>query len=371
MDAYCKAVAQHMKETARYAKTMVIDSIYIGGGTPSYFGAERLRFLLGQVHRRFRIARDAEITVECNPDSVDEKFFKVLARAGVNRVSLGAQSAVDAELKAIGRIHDFEQVRRAVLAARAAKIQNISLDVIYGLPEQTLASLQYTLAQIIALEPSHISCYGLKVEEGTPLFDQVEQGYALPSDDVQADMYLYAVEALAQNGYRQYEISNFARPGMQSRHNLKYWMGRDYVGFGPGAHSCFGGRRYSIIRDTQAYIDALATDEALFDEDEVLDQWARACEYLMLRLRTVRGIEEWEYRREFFMNFEPIERKLFELELSGYVVRDERRWHLTPKGFLVSNVLIGMLLDLQEEQRLDTFLPHVRRDFQNPDKPQE
>ena len=362
MDAYLKALLRHFKETAPFARSCQVDSIYIGGGTPSYFGEKRLRELLGQLMRRYHVSRDAEVTVECNPDTVNEKLMKTLVKAGVNRISLGVQSAVDGELRSIGRIHSFEQVKDAVRLAKAAKLTNISLDVIYGLPGQTVESLAHTLDAVMALEPAHISCYGLKVEEGTRLAQRVQQGEILPSDDAQADMYLLAVSKLAQGGYRQYEISNFSRPGMQSRHNLKYWMGRDYLGFGPGAHSYFDGRRFSIIKDTAAYIRAMSNGGELLDENEVLDQRSKACEYLMLRLRTMRGIEEWEYRREFFMNFDPIERKLFELEVDGFVVRDDRRWHLTPKGFLLSNVLIGLLLDVQEEQKLETLIPRLRRE---------
>jgi len=362
MDAYLKALLRHFKETAPFARTHQVDSIYIGGGTPSYFGEKRLRELLGQLMRRYHVSRDAEITVECNPDTVTEQLMKTLVKAGVNRISLGVQSAVESELRAVGRIHNFEQVKEAVRLARAAKLQNISLDIIYGLPGQTADTLAHTLEAAIALNPAHISCYGLKVEEGTRLAQRIKQGETLPDDDVQADMYLLAVHTLAQGGYRQYEISNFSRPGMQSRHNLKYWMGRDYLGFGPGAHSYFDGRRYSIIKDTAAYIQAMESGGELLDENDVLDQRSKACEYLMLRLRTTRGIEEWEYRREFFMNFDPIERKLFEFEVDGFVVRDDRRWHLTPKGFLLSNVLIGLLLDVQEEQKLDSLIPRLRRE---------
>lgn len=361
MDEYLHALSNHLKESSAYTKNTVVDSIYIGGGTPSFFGERRLKELLKQLYRRFRVAKDAEVTVECNPDSATEKLFHTLTRCGVNRISLGAQSAVDEELKIIGRVHTFEQVQQAVALARAAKIKNISLDLIYGLPLQTKESFADSLEAIAALEPEHISCYGLKVEEGTPLYRQVERGLLLPDDDMQADMYLQAVDYLAQHHYKQYEISNFARPGMQSRHNLKYWMGQEYLGFGPGAHSYMNGRRFSIVKDTQKYIEHMTSGAALLDESETLDRHARACEYLMLRLRTLRGIEEWEYRREFLMNFEPVEKKLFEFELGGYVVRDDRRWHLTPKGFLLSNLIIATLLDVQEEQKLDTLLPQFRQ----------
>ena len=174
-------------------------------------------------------------------------------------------------------------------------------------------------------------------------------------------MYLWMVGRLAADGYRQYEISNFARPGFQSRHNLKYWMGRPYVGFGPGAHSDFGGRRYSFVRNLDAYITGVLGGGAVIDESELIPQRERGSEYLMLRLRTTRGIEEWEYRREYFMNFDPLEQKLEEYERQGWAERHDRRWNLTPKGFLVSNQLIGDLLSAQETGTLEQALPKLRQ----------
>ena len=174
-----------------------------------------------------------------------------LRRAGVNRISLGAQSADEQQLRCIHRIHSPRQVVQAVTDIRKAKIENLSLDLILGLPGQTMASWEDTLRKALSLNPDHISCYGLKVEENTPLALHVADGLVLPDDDAQADLYLRGVELLRQSGFRQYEISNFAKPGKESRHNLKYWTGGEYVGFGPGAHSYFGGRRYAYPRDLE------------------------------------------------------------------------------------------------------------------------
>ncbi len=173
-------------------------------------------------------------------------------------------------------------------------------------------------------------------------------------------MYLWTVERLEQAGYPQYEISNFARSGYQSRHNLKYWMGRPYLGFGPGAHSDFGGRRYSFVRDLDRYIRGILGGGSVIDESDIVPHRERGGEYLMLRLRTTRGIEEWEYRREFSMNFDPLEQKLEEYERRGWAVKKDRRWHLTPRGFLVSNQLIGDLLTIQEAATLENTLPRLR-----------
>ena len=361
MDDYQKALLAHMKETAPLTRGWQVDTVYFGGGTPSFYGEKRLREVLKTVAKRFDLAKDAEITVECNPDSVDKKVFQALRRAGVNRISLGVQSAHDCELNCLHRPHTFQQAQRAVAAAREAKIKNISLDLIYGLPNQDMAGWRDTVEQVLELEPEHLSCYGLKVEPGTPLDDRVVRGEKLPDDDQQADMYLWTVERLAAAGYRQYEISTFARAGFQSRHNLTYWMGRPYIGFGPGAHSDFGGRRYSFIRDLEGYIAAVLEGGTVIDESDLIPQRERGGEYLMLRLRTTRGIEEWEYRREFFMNFDPIEQKLEEYERQGWAERHDRRWNLTAKGFLVSNQLIGELLSIQEEATLEKTLPRLKQ----------
>ena len=360
MDDYYKALTAHIRETAPQAKGWKVDTVYIGGGTPSVFGGKRIAGLLGEVKHRFDVARDAEITCEANPESADLKFLKTVRRAGVNRLSLGMQSACDAELESVHRLHNFQQVQETVGLARKARLKNLSLDLIYGLPGQSMDSWKQSLEAALALEPEHLSCYGLKVEPGTPLDARVTRGEALPDDDCQADMYLYMVERLSQAGYPQYEISNFARAGYQSRHNLKYWMGKPYIGFGPGAHSDFGGRRYSFVRDLSGYIKGILDGGAVIDESELIPYRERMGEYLMLRLRTTRGIEEWEYRRKFSMNFDPLEQKLEEYEHNGWAVHRDRRWHFTPEGFLVSNQLIGDLMTVQEAATLNTTLPRLR-----------
>ena len=365
MDDYQKALITHMKETAPQTKGYQVDTVYFGGGTPSFYGQKRLHALLRTVGKLFDLAKDAEITVECNPDSVDRQMLTRLRRAGVSRISLGVQSACDRELSSLRRPHTFLQAQQAVSAVRSAKFKNLSLDLIYGLPGQDLSGWQDTVEQVLALSPEHLSCYGLKVEPGTPLDDRVVRGETLPNDDAQADMYLWAVERLAQAGYRQYEISNFARPGCQSRHNLKYWMGRPYIGFGPGAHSDFGGRRYSFIRDLNGYISGILGGGTVIDQSELIPQRERGGEYLMLRLRTSMGIEEWEYRGAYFMDFAPIEERLREFAARGWAERTTAgRWRLTPRGVLVSNQLIGDLLERQEKARLASLLPRVQEKYQ-------
>ena len=360
-EAYVKALKTHMAETAPLARDYRVDTVYFGGGTPLMLGDKALCELLGTVKKLFRVDRDAEITVEANPDSVDLKALKRLRRAGFNRLSLGMQSAVDRELSAVGRPHDFAQTVQAYEWARAAKIKNISLDLIYGLPGQTLDSWRQTLEAALRLEPQHISGYGLKVEEGTPLCHRVEQGESLPDDDFQADAYLMMVDLLQSRGYEQYEISNFAKPGFASRHNLKYWMMEPYLGFGPGAHSDFGSRRYAFIRDLEGYMAAVESGGRLLSEDELIPPGERAAEYLMLRLRTTRGIEEQEYRRVYLMDFDPLLELLTRYEQQGWARQEGSRWCLTPEGFLRSNQIIGQLLDHQTKATLPSTLRYLNR----------
>ena len=268
------------------------------------------------------------------------------------------------ELAAIHRIHTPQQTDQAAGLARKAKFNNLSLDLIYGLPGQTMDSWKATVEHALSLIPQHLSCYGLKVEEGTPLARRVAEGEVLPDDDQQADLYLWMVGRLARAGYPQYEISNFAKPGFESRHNLRYWFTRPYIGFGPGAHSDFGGRRYSFVRDLDAYIKGVLEGGNILDSEELIPRQERCGEYLMLRLRTALGIEEWEYRRNYFMDFAPLERRLEEFQAQGWAEKTaEGRWRFTPKGFLVSNQLIGDLLDRQEQAQLSDVLVRAREHY--------
>ncbi len=362
MDQYQKALLSHIKETAPLAQDFPVDTIYIGGGTPSYYGAKRLKELLGVIRKLYKVEKDAEVTVECNPDSVDVKSLKILRKAGVNRLSMGMQSANACELERIHRIHTPQQVNEAATAARKAGFTNLSLDLIYGLPGQTMDSWKATVEHALSLIPQHLSCYGLKVEEGTPLAARVAQGEILPDDDQQADLYLWTVGRLERAGYPQYEISNFAKPGFASRHNLRYWLTQPYIGFGPGAHSDFGGRRYSFVRDLDAYIQGVLQGDDIIDESEIIPKRERCGEYLMLRLRTVQGINEQEYRSTYFMDFAPLQARLEQFRAQGWAEQTDGRWHFTPKGFLLSNQLIGDLLERQEQAHWEDLVSRPRHD---------
>ena len=350
MDRYLTAILAHIREAGPSAAGYEVDTVYFGGGTPSFFGAGGLSRIFAEIDRRFDVSREAEVTLEANPDSVALPMLMRLRRAGFNRISIGVQSDVDEQLKAIGRPHNYKQAQQAVSLARRAGFDNVSVDLMFGLPNQSREQWMQTLRNVIDLKADHISCYGLKVEAGTPLYDYKDCAN-LPDDDAQADMYFYAVDTLESFGYHQYEISNFARDGYVCRHNMKYWVGDEYLGFGPCAASDFAGKRFTIEANLEKYIKGIATKGVVLSECESVPLRERAGEYLMLRLRTVDGVEAGEYTRSFLLPFEPIEARLQELEKQGFAVLEHGRWHLTPKGFMLSNSILIDLLDVQQKSK--------------------
>ena len=350
MPRYHNALLQHIRESSPQLRQYYTDSVYFGGGTPSYYGARRICDLFNALKRGGLVYKSAEVTVEVNPDSIGRHDLVLLRSEGVNRLSIGAQSANDDLLKLIGRRHSWKQVEQAVKNARDAGFENLSLDLMYGLPSQSNSDWADTLGKAIDLKPEHLSCYGLKIEDGTPMC-AYRDSELLPDDDAQADMYLYTCETLERYGYHQYEISNFSKRGYASRHNLKYWLLRDYMGFGPGAASCVGGLRYSYVKDLQAYISGVQSGDAILAEYEKIGLLDRAAEYLMLGMRTVRGISAKEYHTLYRSDFAPLEELLQEYDRKGWAVNEKGRWHFTPSGFLLSNLLIGLMLEKQGEYK--------------------
>ena len=348
-ECYMKAVCQHIREAGQQAPNHRVDTIYFGGGTPTMLGADALAAILNAVRKSFSVDPAAEITFEANPDSVDLKLLRRLRAEGFNRVSLGIQCDDDRILKALGRPHSFSDAMDAVEKIRRAGFKNLSVDLMYGLPGQTLLSWRKTLQNVVKLKPEHISCYGLKLEEGTYLHTYQDH-YEMADDDTQADMYLSAVEILRDKGYRQYEISNFCRKGQLSRHNMKYWTGGEYLGFGPDASSDFGGQRFSIIRDLPAYIEGILEGGSVLSEVQTIPERERAGEYLMMRLRTVTGMSAQEYESRYLLPFGPLEAALVQLKEQGLAARTfDGRWHLTPNGFLISNTIISDLMLIQDQ----------------------
>lgn len=353
MPDYQDALIDHIEESAQSLKSYEVDSVYFGGGTPSFYGADRIVEIFNTLKLNGNVRLDSEVTVECNPDSTSLNALKLLREEGVNRLSLGVQSANNDLLKLIGRRHNFQQVKRSMQDARDAGFDNISLDLIYGLPSQSKSDWAETLARIIELHPEHISCYGLKLEEGTPMYERYKGSPILPDDDEQADMYFYAADVLERYGYKQYEISNFAAKGFESKHNLKYWNLDDYMGFGPGAHSCVGNLRYSFVKDLKQYISGVARGVSIIDEYRQIDPMERAVEYIMLGMRTSNGISEHDYRTRCQCDWRPIHKVLLAFAEKGWAEKTGDRWHFTVPGYLISNTLIGILLEAQAGGRVE------------------
>ena len=349
MDNYLDAVCAHIKEAGALAPGYRVDTIYFGGGTPSYFGGDAIAIIMTAIRRTFDVSPDAEITFEANPDSVTDKLLHRMRAEGFNRVSLGIQDDHDEMLKKLGRPYTYKQAVAAFQRIRKAGFRNVSLDLMYGLPGQTLQDWQETLTNVLRMNPEHFSCYSLKIEEGTPFYEMKDM-LNLPDDDTQADMYLAAVEVLRDHGFRQYEISNFARKGLYSRHNFKYWTGGEYLGFGPSASSDFAGKRYTLVADLQSYISGIRTGGDIIDDIQEIPLRERAGEYIMLRLRTSAGISPEEYEKLFMLPFQPLEDILKKHQAYARATQNgDGKWSLTPKGFLVSNDIISDLLIAQDE----------------------
>ena len=335
-DSYLQAVLLCLKKWSDKVEDK-IDTVYFGGGTPSVFGAERIDKVLLCIKSNYNLTDDAEIAVECNPSSVSKEFFKGISKSGVNRISMGMQSAVDMERLALGRLSDSAQVRKAISMAKSSGIDNISLDIMLGVPHQTMESLDESIDFLLSQDIPHISAYMLKVEDDTP-FGEMGESLILPDEDTVSEMYLHTSRRLSSAGYNHYEISNFAKEGKHSRHNTRYWLGEDYIGIGPSAHSCFQGKRFyydrdfdSFIRDSEAIPDGFGGDKD---------------EYVMLRLRLSEGLIFEEYEKKYGESIaqEKI-RAMSKYEKAGLVLIDDKGIRLTPEGFLLSNVIIGELID--------------------------
>ena len=354
-DQYIKAVCKHIKETGLLAPGYRVDTVYFGGGTPSFLPPDGLAAILTAVRQSFDVSTRAEITFEANPDSITPRLLRRLRSEGFNRVSLGIQSDDDEMLERLGRPHTYAEAVKAVERIRRAGYKNISVDLMYGLPGQTLSQWQDTLTNVLQLKPDHVSCYGLKVEEGTPLY-AIKNTCDLPDDDMQADMYLAAVEILKSRGFRHYEISNFAKKDKASQHNLKYWTGGEYIGFGPDASSDFAGKRFVMIRDLRGYIDGILTGGQVIADMQEIPPRERAGEYIMMRLRTTIGINREEYEKQYLLPFDPLEEILMACKQRNHAILSDGRWRLSPEGMLLSNTILSDLLLAQ-----DRTLPNNRR----------
>ena len=348
---YIEALIKHLETAAPTAEDYDVDTVYFGGGTPTLPGAGALGRVLSAVRKNYRLTGDAEITTECNPVTGSDELFWGLAAAGFNRVSVGLQSADDGELKALGRPHDFAAFQSTFRGLFAAGIRNVNVDVMFGIPRQTRESFARTLDAVIATGATHVSAYGLRVEAGTPF--AAMKDLRLPGDDATADLQLLAAERLTAAGYKHYEVSNYARPGYACRHNLRYWLGSPYLGFGPGAHSYFEGVRYAFPRDTAAYLDAAGKGDfgALVKDREAVTGKNAQDEYVMLRMRLFEGVDEADFKTRFGTSFENAYGPFDRLEKAGYLCRTGGRTRFTERGMYVSNAILSEWLDFGKGDR--------------------
>lgn len=332
---YIDALILHMKTLSDRMEDRVFDTVYIGGGTPGLLSADLLVKLMDGIKESFTLSEAAEITLETNPAVTDLAKFQALRAAGINRLSMGMQSAEQSVLKTLGRLHTFDQFAETFNDARMAGFENLSADVMYALPGQTVNGLLDTLHSLISLSPEHISMYGLKVEENTP-FGRMGEKLPLPDEDTQCEMYERACRLLEQRGYHRYEISNFAKEGYESRHNLRYWQREEYLGLGPAAHSFVDGVRYSYPRDVMAYITAVEEGRLPETDSQVIVSEAEAKEEsIMLGLRLAKGIVADAAMLEKCRNYLRY----------GFMEQKGDRIAFTTKGFLVSNTILAYLME--------------------------
>jgi oxygen-independent coproporphyrinogen-3 oxidase len=333
-------LCEELAQAASLCADHTVDTVYIGGGTPTLLTAPQMEDLLRTVRTCYVLSDNVEITAECNPATADEDKLRALFSLGVNRLSIGAQSAVEGELRALGRIHTFEDTKQTYFAARRAGFDNISLDVMFGIPHQTIDSFSHTLDEILALEPDHISAYSLIVEPDTPFFEAGDT-LPLPDEDSVCDMTALLLERLRGADYERYEISNFAKGDRVSHHNLHYWNMDDYLGFGPAAHSLINGVRTGHGRDLDSYLSGQDTTEP----EEVLDSDTARDEYVMLRLRLSDGVGKREFSARFGQNFDAIYgESAAPFVKAGLLTDAEERIAFTDRGFSVSNTVLSELL---------------------------
>lgn len=353
---YVEAVKQEIKAWGREygvsGGNYQITTVYFGGGTPSSLPAIYIEEILQILRKYFEVQDNCEITLECNPGTVDAEKFISYYNMGINRLSIGLQTSHNSELKAIGRIHTYEEFLKSYQEARNAGFQNISIDVMSALPGQTLDSYHETLEKVIALKPEHISSYSLIIEEGTPFYDMWERGeLVLPDEDTERQMYYDTDKYLREAGYSRYEISNYAREGMESRHNTSYWIRKNYLGIGLGASSMVNNIRFKNPDDMDVYLqrtmDRINKENIYryYEDVEALTEKQQMEEYMFLGLRLMRGISVAAFEQEFGVACDSVYGEVCRrLEAQGLLCCANDRICLTGRGIDVSNTVLAEFL---------------------------
>ena len=363
-ESYVEALLREIHSMAGKCREYQVISVFFGGGTPSLLTAGQIHRIMNTIKLNYNLISDAEISMECNPATATFDTLRAYKESGINRLSIGLQSANDEELKALGRIHNYKQFLQTYEEARKAGFTNVNIDLMSALPGQTLASYEETLQKVIALSPEHISAYSLIIEEGTPFYERygenvVNEGSQtmecaamypeLPDEDTERLMYHRTNEILEKAGYHRYEISNYAKEGCECRHNLTYWTGIDYIGFGIGAASYFQGYRYKNTGDIGRYQQTsfMPETDSWHEEIELLSEKDLMEEFMFLGLRLKKGISEQEFMEKFGMTVEEVYQKVLNrLTEEGVLEQKNGRIRLSEKGTDVANyVMAEFLLD--------------------------
>ena len=348
-EAYVRQLQREISANSHFGEGAEVRSVFLGGGTPSLLEAERVVEIMSAIRHSFCVSQDAEITIECNPGSTLRHKFAVYKKAGINRLSIGLQSAENAELRMLGRIHSYEEFLKCYQGARMEGFDNINVDLINCIPMQTMHTWKKTLRQVSMLRPEHISVYNLIIEEGTPYHEMQEKGLLmLPDEDEQADIDAYTRDFLGRNGYQRYEISNYAREGAMCIHNIGYWTEVPYLGLGLGASSYFDGVRWKNTSDIREYLDAdqealsaggLRREEHQLSERELME------EFMFLGLRMVKGVSETDFLLKFGHSMDKVYGAVLEKYLeNGLMIKEGSRYRLSERGLDLSNLVLSDFL---------------------------
>lgn len=344
IDAYVEELCRRLESKRPQMMNAQVNTVYFGGGTPSLLSAAQVARIFDALRASCQMSEDCEITCECNPATADLEKLRAFRSLGINRLSIGLQSVHNDELRRLGRIHSYEDFLATFHDARAAGFENISVDLMYALPEQDLARFEESLVRLAELSPEHISVYGLKIEDGTP-FDRMRHSLVLPEEDEEYEMYLACSRVLGDYGYHKYEISNFSKVGRESRHNLRYWHGEEYLGFGVAAHSYFGGARFGNSEDIASFLQG----KEIVEEHVALSERDLQNEYLILRLRLSEGIDEKEFQEKFGRSIRSVAPSLDAWIKGGLMQERDGRLSFIDRGFFVSNAILSEFLSLDED----------------------
>ena len=347
ISSYISALYQEIATYSQKLKKSYIKTIYLGGGTPTILSGTQIFNILEFCKENFMVDKDAEITIEANPGTVDGEKIKLLIDSGINRLSLGAQSFNNMFLKKLGRIHNTQEIIDSYYLAREAGFKNINIDIMFALPDQTTEDLQVTLKKAVSLKSDHLSLYNLTIKPGTEYYNEYKRGkLKLPTEDEEFDMYNWAINYLEDNGFEHYEIANFAHPHKRSEHNLIYWQNKPYLGAGAGAYSFIRGYRYMNYEEPARYIKEVTSGKSPIDDGEKLSLRKRMIETIILGLRTKGGVSYKKFKTRFKVDINnTFHKQIKKLVNLGLLQRDDNRIKLTRKGIFLANTVFREFVD--------------------------